>query len=136
MAGTGSQRTGLAPARYSSVDQAGIDCPAIRRAQTQVFGDARPEPLQQHVGFGGHRQYGPHAVAMMQIHDDRAAVAAEHVLVGWDAAGRWTGPLDANDLCAHVRQEHGRIRTRADARELDDLEAVQRTSRSRLTDQA
>ncbi|MCY1400109.1 hypothetical protein D9M71_151820 [compost metagenome] len=75
MAGNLGQRTGLAPAGDSPVDQARVNGQAFVRAQAQAFCNAGAEAFDQSVGIGQQFLDQLHGLRVLQVQGDGLAVA-------------------------------------------------------------
>jgi hypothetical protein len=118
----------LAPAGHPAVDDPRVAGEAVLRAEAEPLGDPGPEPLHDDVGLFHQPEHGLDPIRVLEVDADGAPVAGEHVLrrVGRVAAAHGRRPLDADDVGAHVAEEHGAERAGPDPGELDDLHPVQR----------
>ena len=94
-------------------------------AEAEPLHHARPEALDQRVGALDHAQRRRDRVGVLQVEADAAPAALHDVPVR--RSGRRAhraGAVDAQDLGAHVREHHRGERSRPDARELEDADAV------------
>ena len=81
------------------------------------------------------RSTTPRPASAFTSSGERAAAAVQHLELGLPARQPEVGrlaPVDADHLGAHVGQQHGRERRRADAGHLDDAVAGERTHRGYL----
>ena len=122
-------RAVLAPTRHPPVDELRIACEADVGAEAEALGDTRPEPLEQCVGAVDELQHELDALGVLQVDADRAPPAIQRLeihlveLRGVDLLRA----VDADDVGAHVRQQHSRERSRSDTGELDDLDSCKRS---------
>lgn len=126
---TGSlgQRPVLTPAGHPAVDQLGITGQARLRAEAQALGDTGAEALDERVGAVDDGEDGLDARWVLEVEGDRAAAPVQdRVLGGGSGLG---GAVDADDFGALVGEEHAGEGPRADAAELDDTDAGQRSCR-------
>ncbi len=99
--------------------------------------DVRPEPeplhhagaeaLDQRVGFLGQRQHQLGALGGLEVDRNRGAAASGDVGPGGAKQRRLVGAIQPDHVGAHVGQQHRGERPRADARHLDDPDALQGT---------
>ena len=122
-------RAVLAPPGHAPVDELRVAGEAVVGADAEPLGDAGPEALHDDVGLLDQREHRLDAVGALEVDADRAAAAVEHVgrrRLGV-AAHDLAGPVDADDVGAHVGEEHGAERARADPGDLEDGDALQRS---------
>ena len=120
------ERAVLAPAGHPAVDQARVDRVAVLGAEAEPLGDAGAHALDEHVGVGDQLQDGLGGLGVLEVERDAGAAAVEQVA---RAAGQrlaaWT--LDADHVRPEVGQDHAGVRAGPDPRDLDDLDAAQRS---------
>src|SRR5204863_438550 len=87
--------------------------------------DAGPEPLDQRIGGAREATRERHPLRLLEVHGDGRPPAAVGTGVARDGAAG-TRALEADDVGAHVGQEHRRERTGSDRAELQDLDPVER----------
>ena len=124
-------RAVLTPARHAAIDQGAVAGPHLVGTDPEALGHPGTEALDQSVGLLGKGEHQLDRVGILQINADRRAGSIEQVPV--PGRGRRTlfdrtpwGAFEADDLGSCVGQHHGGVRCRPDAREFDDLDAVQR----------
>ena len=119
----------LAPARHAAVDQLGVAGHADVGAQAEALHDAGTEALEDGVGAVDEAQRRLDAGRVLEVDRDRAAPPRQQVAggVGGVAAADAVGPVDADDLRAHVGEHHAAERPRPDALQLHDADARQRS---------
>jgi len=115
------------PARHAGEYQCGVAFGADLRAETQPLGDARPEPLHQHVSGLGQAQQRVEPGGVLEVQADRPPAPAQRVdrRAGRRAAA--FGPLYPQHVSAEVGQNHTAEWRRRQARDLDDPDTVQWT---------
>ena len=113
----------LAPAGHSPEDQLGVARQALVGADTEALHHAWPEAFDQRVGALHEVEQGGGPVGVLEVERDVASPTQRHV--GVRLIGRRTahvlGALDADDLGAHVGEQHRREGAGADPGDLDDL---------------
>ena len=124
VAGGHRQRTFLAPAGHAGIDQARVALQRLVGAEAQPLHHLRPKPFDQRVGRCDQFHRLRDVFFLFQIELDRAAAAVHKIA---RVVFPLPGARDGHDVGAHVRQQHGRIRTRSDPGELDDAYAAQRS---------
>ena len=104
--------------------------------QAQPLHDAGTEALDQRVGLGRQPPDDGAAGLGLEVDGQRAAAPVQHIelrlAAGQAEIGR-LAPVDADHLGAHVGEQRGRERRRADARHLDDAKAGEWTHRGYLS---
>ena len=126
VAGRAAPRTVLAPAGHPAVDQPRVARVALVRPEAEPLDGAGAHPLDEHVGLLDEVEDGGHRVGVLEVEGDARAAAGEHV-VAPGAEHVAARPLDADHVGAEVGQDHAGVRPGADAGDLDDLHAPQRT---------
>ena len=127
-------RTVLAPARHASVDELRVAGEARVGTEAEPLGDAGPEALEQRVGALDEPQHELDAVGVLQVDADRAAAAVQRLEVRLVELRRvdLLRAVDADDVGAHVRQQHPGERPRSDPGQLDDLDSCKRSHACKL----
>ena len=123
------QRAILAPTRHASVDKALVLRHALVGPQAQPLHDARAKAFEQRIRFFAQPQHELAAPVRLEIHVDRRPAAVHQVEAVGNrdtGIGAWGTP-QADDLRAHVRQQHAAQLGRANARDLDDPDSIERT---------
>ena len=117
----------LTVAGHPPVNEPRIARSDVLGAQAQSLGDAGPESLDQRVGLFAELEDEVAAGRVLQVDCDRVARTIEQVPrdVGRGVRG---GALEAQDVGAEVREQHARERTGTDARQLEHLQALQRST--------
>ena len=104
--------------------------------EAQPLHDAGAEALDQGVGLGRQPLDDGAAGLGLDVDRQRAAAPVQHIelrlAAGQAEIGR-LAPVDADHLGAHVGEQRGRERRRADARHLDDAKAGEWTHRGYLS---
>ena len=121
-------RAVLAPAGHPPEHELRVAGEALVGADAEALHHARAEALDQRVGLLDEVEQRRDAVGVLEVDGD-AAPAAQRArrwrgVVGRRAA-HGLGPVDADDVGAHVGEQHGRERAGADAGDLDDPVAVE-----------
>ena len=137
VAGALGHRAVLAEARHAAEHQPGIDL----RAATSGPSPSRSmtpgrKPSMQRVRLGGEPLDDLAAGLALDVEGKRAAAAVQHVELRLASGQAQIGRLaavDADHLGAHVGEQHGGERRRADAGHLDDAETGERTHRGYLS---
>src|SRR6185437_8590436 len=111
----------------AAVHEAGIEPPAFVGADVEPLLHAGPERIDEPVGPAGEAPHDLLPLGLLEVHADRSAAPPVHVVLPLDEASghRFSRPVDADDVRAHVAQHHRAHGPGADARQLDDGEAVQ-----------
>ena len=108
----------------------GIAREADLGAEAEPLHHAGAKALDQRVGGADQLERGRDRLRLLQVERDRAPAAIEKAAaldrVERVALGRRLA-VDADDVGAHVGEQHAGERRRADAGHFDDLEAGQRT---------
>src|SRR5882672_53694 len=126
MAGNLGHGTGLTPTGHASVDEARILAHTLARTQAEPLHDAGAKSLDYSVNVGTHSEHHAGRLRILEIQRHRASASRRHVLPRLAIRRRFGAhPVDENDLRAHIVEQHRAKRTRADAREFDDLEPFQ-----------
>ena len=112
----------LPPARHAPVDELFVARHAIVRAEAQALSDAGPKALEQRIGGFHQLEDEFHALRLLQVHRDGAAVAGQHIA---PAPSRAADAIYADHLRAHVREHHAAERPGADASQFYDAESLQ-----------
>ena len=122
-------RTLLTPSRHAAVDQSRVAGKTHVGSQAESLGHARPIALDERVSLLDERQDEFDAVGVLEVDADGAPAAVQRLEVGLVERRRidLLTAVDPNDVGAHVGEQHPRERSRADSRELDDLDALQRS---------
>ena len=131
ISGSVGVRPGRAIARNRAVDQPGMERVHLFVPEPESIETAGPEVLDQHVG--GHQKAPEHFLALghPQVQRDALLVSVHRDEVGAPPVHEWwkrarivarSRLLDLDHLGAHVRHEHRAIRSRENAREIDDLQ--------------
>ena len=99
-------------------------------SDSEPLHDAGTEPFDQRIGLLDEVEQCGDAVGMFEVDRDVAPTAPQDVGVGsvGSRPADGAGPLDPDDLGAHVGQEHRRERPGADTGDLDDAVAGERTA--------
>ena len=102
---------------------------AIVRPEPEPLHHAGPKTFDQRIGLRDQLLRDFDIFRLLQIERDRAASARQKVEFRLDRRAEigWLGAIDADDIGAHVGEQHAAERPRADAGELDDLYSFQRT---------
>ena len=120
------QRPLLPPAGHAAVHELWIGLEAFVRPEAKALHHAGPEAFDQCISFR-HQLPGDLDVrGLLQVERDRAAAARQKIVFGFDGIaeiGR-LGAIDADDVGAHVGEQHAAERPRADAGELDDFNSL------------
>ena len=119
------ERAGLPPAGQPRIDEAGITREQGFRPEPQPFHHAGAKALQQHIGAFGEREHRFDSAGLLEVERGRAPAPVQQVGARMDAVG-WPHPVDAQHIRAHVGQQHGAMRPRPDARNLQHPEPGKR----------
>src|SRR6202011_5600328 len=93
----------------------------------ETFGDTGPEAFDERVGLLHETHQRLDTVGILEIDADRAPAAVDDVLVlTREIAGDGLRALDPHDVGPQVGEDHRRERSGPDARDLDDLDALER----------
>src|SRR6478609_1654375 len=121
---TGAQRIGaaLAPTGHATIDEARIALETDIGAKSQPFHHSGPEAFDHGVGLFDQPQHRLATFRSLEVNGHRSAATTDQIVFRVDGNPETGchGTVDAYDLRTHVRQHHGRVRTRSDACELDD----------------
>lgn len=123
------ERPFLPPTGHAAVDQTRIARQADVGAESEAFHDAGAVALEQAVGALQQVENQRHPIGMLQVDTDAAAAAAQDVQLGPGPLARdgTRGALDAQDLGAHVREQHAGKRAGPDPPDFDDSHSLQRS---------
>lgn len=121
------QRAVLAPAGHPAVDELRVAGEAGVGADAEPFGHSGAVALDEDVGAFGQVEDAGRPLVALEVQEDGALVAVGDVVRRVDAESRAAGPVDADDVGAEVRQQHGGERPGSDARQLHDPDTGQRT---------
>ena len=126
VAGGLAPRAVLAPAGHPAVDQPRVAGVADVGADAEPLGDARTHALDQDVGVGDEVEDDLRGTRVLEVQRHAGASAVEQVVAaaGEQLAAR---PLDPDHVGAEVGQDRAGVRAGADAGDLDDLDAAQRS---------
>ena len=120
-------RAVLAPPGHPPEHQLRVAGEALVGPDAEALHHARPEPLDQRVGALDEVEQRGDAVGVLEVDGDVAPAAAARRrragVVGRRAAHR-LGAVDADDVGAHVGEQHRGERAGPDAGDLDDPVAV------------
>jgi hypothetical protein len=132
MAGTLRQRAVLSPPGHASVDQPGIAREARIRAETQPFGDPRPESFDQHIRLLHDGHHNLDRLRGLEIERYRTAAPRHEVEFGIKRQPNIRGrdPIDTQDVRPHIGQHHSAEWARPDASQLQDLHTREGTAHS------
>ena len=125
MAGLLAARTRLPPAGHPRVHQPLVDLRAVLRAQAKPLGDTGPVALDQHVGLGDQREHLFTALVGFQVGRHRTPVAVHGLVAALRHSTGSAGPLDAHHVGTEIGEDHRRVRSGADAGQLDDSQTLQ-----------
>jgi hypothetical protein len=100
----------------------------LLRAHAEALGDAGPPTLDEHVGPLGEPEHDVRTGRVLQVDDHRALAPVEQVdaRVAEHRRGALTGPVDPDDVCAEVGQQHRRERARPYAGQFHHAQPAQR----------
>ena len=118
------ERARLPPARHAAVDEFRIALEANVGPETQTFHHAGTETFDQRIGFLDQLQRGFDGFRLLEVERHAAAAAIGHFVFRRHASAL---AVDADDIRAHVGEQHGGERPRTDACEFHDANALQRT---------
>ncbi len=110
------QRPVLSPSGHPAVYELRIPGHTIVRPNTETFRYTGAESLEESVGTFAQFQDDISAHRRLQVDGDRFAPTCEDIL---PTPLSPAGPIDANHLCAHVRQQHAAEWAGADAGQFD-----------------
>ena len=98
-------------------------------AEPEPLGHAGAEALEQRVGALDEPQHELDAFGVLQVDTDRAAAAVQRLEVRLVELRRvhLLRAVDADDVGAHVGQQHPGERARSDTGQLDDLDSCKRS---------
>ena len=121
--------TFLAPAGHASVDDLRVALEADVRAQTEALHHAGAEALEEGVCAFDQLERDLDALGVLEVERDRAAAAGEQVAgrIGRRFTRSVRGAVDADDVGAHVGQDHAAEGARSDALEFNDANAAERS---------
>ena len=129
-------RAGAAEPGDAGIHQPGIDLRQRLVAQTQAVHDAGPEVLRHDVRRLRHAPEHRLALVRAQVQGDAALVAVQRQEAAGDVVGQarthaprvvaGAGPLDLDDVGAHVGQQHGAHGAGHDLRQVQHFDAGQR----------
>jgi hypothetical protein len=119
VAGALGEGSFLAPAGHPAVHQPRVARQALLRSDSEPFGDAGPEALNEDVGPFGQVQDLAGAVLGLEVDQHRALVAVGEVVRRVDAQPRAARPVHPYDIGAEVGEDHGGERAGTDTRQLD-----------------
>ena len=121
------ERTVLAPAGHPSVDQSRVAGQAGVRAEPEALGGAGPHPFEEDVGGLDQREHGLDGLGPLEVQRDARPAAGQQVGRPVPRAARTAGPLDPDHVRAEVREQRRGVRPGADAGDLDDTDARERS---------
>lgn len=125
MPGREGQRAILSPPRHPGEDETRVALRAGLRAEAEPLGDARTEPLDEHVGVLGQLQQDVDSGRVLEIQANRPTATAERI-AGLRCV--WSGPfgtVHAEYVSTEIGQDHAAERGRGQAGNLDHAHAVQ-----------
>ena len=122
VAGRLGQRPFLAPTRERAVDYARVDLVQLLVAGTDAVGHARAESLEDDVGALHHPVEHGLSLGALQVQAD--GLLAPRQRVAGETATAADG-VDADDLRAHVGQEHRAVRARGQPGQVDHGDAIE-----------
>ena len=119
----------LAPARHPAVDEAGVAHEAFVGADAEALRDPGAETFDEAVRLGHEPEHRLAAGLGLHVDGDGAPSPVEEVVarVALHPEPRIRHPVHPDDVRAHVREHHRAHRPRADARQLHDPEACERS---------
>ena len=122
-------RTVLAPPGHAAVHELRVAREAVVGTEAEPLGHARAVALDQRVGLLDEPQHRFDTFRLLQVDTDRPPTAIQRLEVRLVEHPRvhLLGPVDADDVGAHVGKQHPRERTGPDAGQLHDLDALQRS---------
>ena len=122
--------TALAPTGHSAKDQARIACEQDVRPEPKAFHDARPESLEKNIGLLDNPMHEVDCAFTLQIKGQRALAARKKLVARLERQPEITlaRAVDAQDICAQVREQHSAEWHRADRRHLDNTQTLQRAA--------
>ena len=123
----------LPPAGQPRIDETRIAGEHGFRSEAEPLHHARPEALQQHVGRFRQREHGLDGAGLLEVERGRAPAPVQQVGARMDAVTR-PHPVDAQHIRAHVRQQHGAMRPRPDAGDLQHTQAGQRPGHAAVSE--
>ena len=129
MTGALRERTLLAPAGDAAVHELRVAREAGVGAKPQALGDPRPKSFDQRVGALDEVEHDFHGAGILEIERNGIAVAQQRVVFQRTRNAELPRLLaiDAQHRRAQIGEQHRAHRPGADAGELDDFQAVQRS---------
>ena len=121
---------GLAPTRHAAIDEARVARKTVVGPDAETFRDAWAESLDEHVGLLDEVEHRGDALGVLEIDADRASAPGEDIepcTVGGAATHAFRS-VDAKNVGAQIGEHHGAERPRADSRDLENLQSVQRSA--------
>ena len=118
------ERARLPPARHAAIDEFRIAFEAHVGPEAKTFHHAGTEAFDQRVGLLDQFQRGLDGFGLLEIEGDAAAAAIGDFVFRRHASAL---AVDADHVRAHVGEQHGGERSRTDACEFHDTNALQRT---------
>ena len=134
VAGPGGVGAVLAPAGHAAEHQLRVAGQAHLGPDPEALHHAGPEALDDGVGRLDQLEQRLHTVGVLEVDPDGAPPTVQHVPargVGHLVA-HVLGPVDADDVGAHVGQHHGAEGARSDAGDLDDAVPGERSGHDGL----
>ena len=136
VAGIARHRPVLAESRHAADHELGVELLKLLGRQPQALQNAGTEALDQRIGLGCQFLDDGASRLGLEIDRQRAAAAMQDIvlrLAAWQTEIGRLPPIDADHLGAHVGEQRGRKRRRADARHLDDAKTGQWSHRGYLS---
>ena len=127
MPGAVAKRTILAPARHPSVDERRIDRQELLGPEAQALCDARTKALDEHIGIPDEILDEGDRIRVLEVDAHRGPRSIEQIPVRRAGRQRHTGPLQAEDICTGISQQHAAVGRWSDPCQLDDLDAAERS---------
>ena len=117
----------LTPAGHAAEDEPLVARQADIGAEPEAFHDAGPEALEERVGALDQLKRDLDAVGMLEVECDRASAAGEQIAgrLRRHLVGRVGGAIDADDVGAHVGEDHAAERSRPDTLKFNDPNALE-----------
>jgi hypothetical protein len=136
VAGGLRQRPILAPAGDAPVDQPWIAREARLGAEPEPFGHAGTKAFDQRVGLFRQRQHDLDCLRLLEIEGDRAPAARHHVELGIERQAEIGAlePIDAQDVGAHVGEQHAAEWSGPDPGQLQNAHAREWTAHRTFPD--
>ena len=121
--GAVGERAVLAPAGHPRVDQPRVAGESVVGADAEPLGDARAQPLDQHVGALHQPEDDVAAGRALEVDGDRGAAAVQRVPLRGHQLGATAGPVDPDDVGAQLGQQQAGVGGGAETGQLDDAGA-------------